>query len=109
MILLILNNEIYSEDKRDRLQEIAVQTITKRNIKQIELDKNNFFKFNKEDLEIELINFATNLNTDLDTLKNIFVSNELDFSIIENQVREKTRKVHGLNEIHALVFSDKQM
>jgi len=86
-ILLILNNEIYSEDKRDRLQEIAVQTIIKRNIKQIALDRNNFFKFNKKDLEKELINFATNLNTDLDTLKNIFASNELDFSIVENQVK----------------------
>ena len=86
-ILLILNNEIYSEDKRDKLQEIAVQTIIKRNIKQIELDRNNFFKFNKKDLEKELINFATNLNTDLDTLKNVFASNELDFSIVENQVK----------------------
>ena len=86
-ILLILNNEIYSEDKRDRLQEIAVQTIIKRNIKQMALDRNNFFKFNKKDFEKELINFATNLNTDLDTLKNIFTSNELDFSIIENQIK----------------------
>ena len=86
-ILLILNNEIYSEDKRDGLQEIAIQTIIKRNIKQEALDRNNFFKFNKKDLEKELINFATNLNTDLDTLKNVFTSNELDFSIVENQVK----------------------
>ena len=86
-ILLILNNEIYSEDKRDKLQEIAIQTIIKRNIKQMELDRNNFFKFNKKDLEKELINFATSINTDLDTLKNIFASNELDFSIVEDQVK----------------------
>ena len=86
-ILLILNNEIYSEDNRDKFQEIAVQTIIKRNIKQMALDRNNFFKFNKKDLEKELINFATNLNTDLDTLKNVFTSNELDFSIVENQVK----------------------
>jgi len=86
-ILLILNNEIYSEDKRDKLQEIAVQTIIKRNIKQMELDRNNFFEINKKDLEKELINFATNINMDLDTLKNIFASNELDFSIVEDQVK----------------------
>ena len=86
-VLLILNNEIYSEDKRNKLQEIAVQTIIKRNIKQMALDRNNFFEFNQRDLEKELINFATNLNTDLDTLKNVFTSNELDFSIVENQVR----------------------
>ena len=81
-VLLILNNEIYSEDKRNKLQEVAVQTIIKRNIKQMALDRNNFFEFNQKDLEKELINFATNINTDLDTLKNVFASNDLDFSII---------------------------
>ena len=44
-IILILNNESYSEDRRDQLQEMAVTTIIKRNIKQIALDRNNFFKF----------------------------------------------------------------
>ena len=86
-VLLILNNEIYSEDKRNKLQEVAVQTIIKRNIKQMALDRNNFFEFNQRDLEKELINFSTNLNTDLDTLKNVFASNDLDFSIVENQVK----------------------
>ena len=86
-VLLILNNEIYSEDKRNKLQEVAVQTIIKRNIKQMALDRNNFFEFNQRDLEKELIKFSTNLNTDLDTLKNVFASNDLDFSIVENQVK----------------------
>ena len=86
-IRLILNNESYSEDRRDQLQEMAVSTIIKRNIKQIALDRNNFFKFNQEDLEKELIRLANNINVDLDTLKNICTSNELDFSIIEDQIK----------------------
>ena len=86
-IRLILNNESYSEDRRDQLQEMAVTTIIKRNIKQIALDRNNFFKFNQEDLEKELIRLANNINVNLDTLKNICTSNELDFSIVEDQIK----------------------
>ena len=86
-IILILNNESFSNDKRDRLQEVAIKSIIKRNIKKIELEKNNFLKFNRRDLEIELIKLATNINIDLETLKNICASNELDFSLIEEQVK----------------------
>ena len=86
-VILILNNESYSEDRRDQLQEMAVSAIIKRNIKQIALDRNNFFKFNQEDLEKELIRLANNINVNVDTLKNIFTSNELDFSIIEDQIK----------------------
>jgi len=86
-IILILNNESYSDDKRDRLHEIAVRSTTKRNIKEIELARNNFFRFNNEDFNNELNKLATDIFVDLDTLKNICASNELDFSIIERQVQ----------------------
>jgi hypothetical protein len=86
-IILILNNESYSEEKRDRLHEIAVKSIIKRTIKTIELERNNFFRLNDKDLERELTKLASNIYLDLDTLKNICQSNELDFSKIEEQVK----------------------
>ena len=55
--ILILNNESYSEDKMDRLHKIAVKSIIKRSIRQIEIEKNNFLEINQEDLEKELIKF----------------------------------------------------
>ena len=86
-IILILNNESYSDEKRSRLHEVAVKSTIKRNIKEIELERNNYFRFNKEDSEKELTKLATDIYVDLDTLKNICTSNELDFSIIEKQVQ----------------------
>jgi len=86
-LILILNNESYSDDKRDQLHEAAVKSTIERNIKEIELERNNFFKFNEEDLEKELIRLASSIYIDLETLKNICASNELDFAIIENQVK----------------------
>ena len=86
-LILILNNESYSDDKRDQLHAAAVKSTIERNIKEIELERNNFFKFNEEDLEKELIRLANSIYIDLETLKNICASNELDFAIIENQVK----------------------
>ena len=86
-IILILNNESYSEDKRDKLQEMAVKSIINRSIKRIELERNNFFELNPLDFENEIKNLAININVDIETLKNICASNDLDFSIIEDRVK----------------------
>ena len=86
-ILLILNNESYSDDVREKLQKFAVQSIIKRTIKEIEVDRNNFHEFSQQDLNNELIRLADNINADVETLKNICESNELDFSLIENNIK----------------------
>ena len=86
-IILILNNQSYSDDKRDQLHELAVRQTVKRTIKNIELERNNFFKFNEEDLQKELTRLASDLFLDIDTLKNLCESNELDFSKIEDQIK----------------------
>ena len=86
-IILILNNESYSDDKKDKLHKQAISSTIKRNIKQIEIDRIGFLEFNQQDLINELTILANRLNFDLDTLKNICASNELDFALIENQVK----------------------
>ena len=86
-VLLILNNKRFSEDERKELQQMAIRSIIKRSIKKIEIERNNYLEFNKQDLKKELLRLANNINIDVDTLKNIFSSNELDFSILENQIK----------------------
>ena len=75
-IILILNNESFSEDKREKLQEMAINSAVRRNIKQIEIDKNSFLEFSQQYFRNELIRLANsmNLNIDVETLKNIFSS-----------------------------------
>ena len=86
-VILILNNKRFSEDERKELQQMAIRSIIKRSIKKIEIERNNYLEFNKQDLKKELLRLANNINIDVDTLKNIFSSNELDFSILENQIK----------------------
>ena len=85
--ILILNNMSYSDDKRQELQQRAVKLVIKRNIKEIEIDKNDFLQFSQTDLNFNLNRIASNAKMDLTTLKNISISNGLDFSIIENQMK----------------------
>ena len=66
---------------------MAIKSIIKRNIKQIEIERRNFLQFNQQDLKKELLRLANNINMDIDTLKNICTSNELDFSLIEDQIK----------------------
>lgn len=86
-LLLILSNESYSEKNKDRLHKIAISTILKRNIKKIEINKNNFLQYNQNDLNKEVEKLAYNINVDVDTLKNICASNDLDFALIEDQIK----------------------
>ena len=86
-IILILNNMAYSEDKRDELQQMAIKSSIKRNIKEIEINRIGFMEYSKQDLINELDRLASSLNVDIDTLKSICTSNGLDFSLIQDQIK----------------------
>jgi parvulin-like peptidyl-prolyl isomerase len=86
-VILILNNMTYSDDNRNQIQQLAVKSIIKKNIKKIEISKRDFLKFNQEDFNNELNRLANRINMDVATLKNICLSNKLDFSIIEDQIK----------------------
>ena len=47
-IILILNNENYTSEKSEQLQEAAVKSIVTRNVKEIELNRNNYFNLQYE-------------------------------------------------------------
>jgi len=86
-IILILNNESYSEEKREVLQQIAVKQLIKRKIKKIEIEKNNFLKISQKNFENELNELANKLSMDVDTLRSIFESNGVDFKLVEDQIK----------------------
>ena len=86
-IILILNNKSYSDDKRNELQQMAVKSTIERTVKEIEVSKNEYLTYDKKDFNLELNRLASRINMDLDTLKNICKSNNLDFEIIKDQIR----------------------
>jgi len=85
-VILILNNKSYSDEIRDQLREAAVKALVKRSIKKIEIEKYGLTKFSIKDFNYELERLANRLNMDVDTLKNICISNGLDFNLVKSQI-----------------------
>ncbi len=83
-IILISTGQDFSEEKLAPLRAAAVKTLIKRTIKEIEINKYETLKFSKIDLEKEMKNLADNLGMDIDTLKNTFLTNEIEFSKVSN-------------------------
>ena len=85
--ILILNGQSFSEDIRKQLESAAIKSTIKRNIKLIEIERYNSLEFNQNDINKELKQFASQLNIDLEILKNMFISNGIDFSNIVDQIK----------------------
>ena len=86
-IILIINNKSYSKKEEKQLRQMAIKKLIKKNVKQIEIEKNDFLQFNQQDVNKEILRIANNANLDVNTLQNIFAANELDFSTIENNIK----------------------
>ena len=86
-IILILTGQSFTEDIKEQLQSGAIQSIIRRNIKKIEIEKYNSLTFNRPDVDKELIKLANNLSMDLDTFKNTFIANGIPFSNVIDQIQ----------------------
>ena len=102
-IILVLTKQGYSESKRDKLQEQAVRSIVERSIKEIEIKKYNFLQYSPDELEKRLLILSAELGVDLETLKNICESNEIDFSLIENHLKTEL----SWNSLIYLLYKDR--
>ena len=85
-IILILNGTSYSEEIKGQLDQSAIQSIIKRTIKEIEIEKYDSLRFNPKDVEDELGRLASNLNIDLDTLEQTLIANRINLSVINDQI-----------------------
>ncbi len=84
--ILILNGENFSQENANNLEAAAIKANIQRTLKQIEIEKYETLKFNKADVNSELNRLASKANVDLDTLKNIFAANGIEFSSIEKHI-----------------------
>lgn len=85
-LILILNGTSYSEEIKDQLNQAAIQSIIKRTIKKIEIEKYDSLRFNPKDLDDELEQLASSLNIDLDTLEQTLIANRINLSFINDQI-----------------------
>ena len=84
--ILIINDQAYNDSIKEKLDNAAIQSLTNRLIKKIEIEKYPNLKFEKEDVFKEIENYASNVNMDIDTFKQLFITNEIDFSLVIERI-----------------------
>jgi len=85
-MLIILNNKTFSEEESKKLHEIAIKAAIRRNIKLNEIEKHDL-SYNQQDLKNEISRLANKVKMDIKTLQNVFESNDIDFSILQNNIK----------------------
>ena len=70
-LILILNGKVYSEENKQILEKSAINSVIKRTIKNIEIEKNEITQFSSNDLFKEVNKIAANVNMSLNNLKEV--------------------------------------
>ena len=86
-VILILSAQSFSEDKRAQLERMAIQSTIKRHVKEIEIEKFPTLTFNPTDLENRIKEIADRINISVDELEIRCTVNEIDFSIVTDQIK----------------------
>ena len=94
-MLLIINGQTFTEEKRPEIQSAAINSITNRLIKEIEIEKYNFNEFNSVDREKKINDIANRLGKNKKELMNAFEANQVNFSHLINNI-ETELKWNGL-------------
>jgi len=81
LISIISKNKI-DEFNKEQIKKIAVQSLIKRRIKEIEITKYNIQDYNFYDLEKRIIKTSTNLGLDKNGLKILMENNNLSFKTL---------------------------
>jgi len=84
--ILILNDDTYSENKKQQLEAAAMKSAIQRNIKLIEIEKYPNLTFNNLDLNKQLERLAKGVNMSLDALKSTFNKNNVNFSTVKGRI-----------------------
>ncbi len=86
-LILIINGQSFSEDRRVQLESAAVNSAIKNTIKRMEIEKYNDLSYDKDDLNKELVRIASNLDMDVDLLRSTLLANEIEFSYLTEQIQ----------------------
>ena len=84
MIAILTNNKI-NDGNKEQIKTIAVQSLIKRKVKEVEIKKYNIDNFSKNDLNKLILNASRNIGTDPNGLKNILESNQLKIIDLKNK------------------------
>ena len=84
-LIAILSKVKIEESNKEQLKNIAIKTLIKRKIKEIEINKYNILNYNTVDLKKLIARTASNIGTDRQGLKKIIEQNNMNFTTLKNK------------------------
>ncbi len=84
-IISIISNNKIDDSNKEQIKDIAVKTLIKRKIKEIEINKYNIKDYSRNDLEKLIMRTSKNIGADKEGLKNIMKINNLSFEEIKKR------------------------
>tara|TARA_B100002051_G_scaffold275541_1_gene319942 strand:+ start:3315 stop:4238 length:924 start_codon:yes stop_codon:yes gene_type:complete len=84
LISILTKNKINNSNK-ETIKSIAVQSLIKRKVKEIEIKKFGIDTYNKKDLDRMILNASINAGTDKNGLRNIIEENNLNFENVKKR------------------------
>ena len=84
-LIAILSGGQITEENKDRIKDLAIKSLIKKSIKNIEIEKRNVKKYNKKDLENIINNTARNLGLDKSGLQELLERNNLSYKNLEEK------------------------
>jgi len=78
-MLLIINKQAYTDDRKKELQSVAMKSIVRRYTQEIEIENYNYDYFSEKDIEKEIQKICAGLNVTKEKLKLIFEKSNVNF------------------------------
>jgi parvulin-like peptidyl-prolyl isomerase len=86
-MILILNGKSFNEEQRNQLNQAAISSTIKRNLKSIEIDRYNMIDYNPADLDAELNKILLYLNLSFEELKIVFLKEGLNIKMLQDNLK----------------------
>ena len=86
-MLLIINKQAYTDDRKNELRSVAMKSIVRRYTQEIEIENYNYDYFNEKDIEKEIQKICVLLNITKENLKLIFEKSNVNFSKLVEKIK----------------------
>ena len=90
-MLLIINKQPYTDERKAELQSMAMKSIVRRYTQEIEIENYNYENFSEKDIENEIQKICSNLNITKKNLKLIFEKSGVNFSKLIEKIKVDLR------------------
>jgi len=90
-LIAISSNVLIVEKNKKQIRDLAIQSLIKRTIKEIEIKRLNVDRYNKEEVKSKILNIANSLGLDERGFNQLLAENGLEFTDLERRFKTELK------------------